>query len=65
MRICQSSVPNSALNPSLPQPVTTHQITSLPTKPALHKSRLQEMALVVDTGGAYRPEEESAANPEP
>ena len=61
IRTWQKFVPEYELKTSLHQPVTTHQAAPLPTKPALHKSRLQEMALVVDTGGAYKAEEDESA----
>lgn len=58
IRTWQRVVLDNDLKESLHQPVATNNDSNvIPTKAPLHRSRLQEMALVVDTGGAYRPED--------
>ncbi|MDP3985919.1 MAG: PrgI family protein [Candidatus Veblenbacteria bacterium] len=58
VRVWQKTILQSELADYLHQPVPTHQAQPIITKPLLHKSRLAELALVVDTGGAYQAEEE-------
>lgn len=62
IRTWQKTTPLFELKDSLHQPVITHKDEAIPTKPGLHKSRLTELSLVVDTGGAYKPDEDLSNN---
>ncbi|HBH16878.1 MAG: hypothetical protein UV57_C0042G0008 [Parcubacteria group bacterium GW2011_GWD2_43_10] len=57
IRTWQKLVPEFELKGSLHQPVPVHTDNPVATKPSLYKSRLQELSLEVDTGGAYRAED--------
>lgn len=41
------------------QPAAAQTLTPAGAKPLLQQSRLQQLTLLVDTGGAYQPEEEA------
>lgn len=58
IRTWQRNIQLYELKQALHQPIPTHKDKEIPIKPALHHSRLQELSLVVDTGGAYKPEED-------
>lgn len=61
LRLWQKSVSEAELKAELHHPVAVAQSVALASvhKPGLTRSRLSELTLVVDTGGAYVPEEES------
>lgn len=57
IRTWQKEISEFDLKASLHQPIASHTTHAIPTKPPLHRSRLTELSLLVDTGGAYKPEE--------
>ena len=57
IRTWQKQIPEFELKASLHQPIITHKESPITTKPALHRSRLAELSLEVDTGGAYKAED--------
>lgn len=59
IRLWQKSISEAELRAELHHPVAVVQApTASAHKPVLSQSRLSELTLVVDTGGAYQPEEE-------
>lgn len=58
VRVWQKSVDRAELKTSAVEPVVVAQAAPASHKPPLTRSRLQELTLVVDTGGAYVPEDE-------
>lgn len=60
LRVWQKSESEAELRELLKHPVLVAQSapSAGPPKPALQRSRLAELTLIVDTGGAYSPEDE-------
>lgn len=57
VRLWQKTVDDAELRESMSKPVTMAQAAPASHKPALQRSRLTELTLIVDTGGAYQGEE--------
>jgi hypothetical protein len=58
IRVWQKVITQAELKDAMHRAVVVHKKEALPTKPPLYKSRLQELALEVDTGGSYKAEEQ-------
>lgn len=63
IRTWQKQTPEFELKQALHQPIVTHKGQDVPVKASLHKSRLTQLALEVDTGGAYQAEEDVINQP--
>ena len=60
LRVWQRTISTSDLSEAVhPATVAPIAAAALGSKPLLQQSRLQELTLQVDTGGAYKPEEEA------
>lgn len=57
IRVWQKTADTAELKENLAKPVTVAQAAPSSHKPSLQRSRLTELTLVVDTGGAYQGEE--------
>lgn len=58
LRVWQKVISTDDLQESIHTSIPMVTAASGPTKPLLQQSRLQQLTLLVDTGGAYKPEEE-------
>lgn len=57
IRVWQAAIDDADLREGMEQPVVVAKSAPASHRPALQRSRLTELTLVVDTGGAYTPEE--------
>lgn len=58
LRVWRKAVDETDLTRAVHAPTAVVQVKPDLVKPQLRQSRLKELALTVDTGGAYQPEEE-------